>query len=69
MTLKSNFELMADYNQWINKSVYLAASKLDADETYLRIEERFLGQSSARLITFSLETQYGLSDFLITHQD
>ena len=32
MTLKSNFELMADYNQWMNKSVYLAASKLGADD-------------------------------------
>ena len=32
MTLKSNFELMADYNQWMNKSVYLAASKLGEDD-------------------------------------
>lgn len=32
MSLKSNFELMADYNQWMNKSVYLAASKLGADD-------------------------------------
>ena len=32
MALKSNFELMADYNQWMNKSVYLAASKLSVDE-------------------------------------
>ncbi len=32
MSLKSNFELMADYNQWMNKIVYLAASKLNADD-------------------------------------
>ncbi len=32
MLLKANFELMADYNQWMNKSIYLAASKLSADE-------------------------------------
>lgn len=32
MSLKSNFELMADYNQWMNKSVYLAASKLSAED-------------------------------------
>lgn len=32
MSLKSNFELMADYNQWINKSFYEAASKLSAEE-------------------------------------
>lgn len=32
MSLKSNFELMADYNRWMNESVYLAASKLSVDE-------------------------------------
>lgn len=32
MSLKSNFELMADYNQRMNRSFYLAASKLSADE-------------------------------------
>ena len=32
MLLKSNFELMADYNQWMNKSIYLAASKLRGNE-------------------------------------
>lgn len=28
MSLKSNFELMADYNQWMNVSLYRAASQL-----------------------------------------
>ncbi len=32
MSLKSNFELMADYNQWMNKSIYEAASKLSASK-------------------------------------
>ena len=32
MSLKSNFKLMADYNQWINERVYRAASQLSADE-------------------------------------
>ena len=32
MSLKSNFELMADYNQWMNKRIYLAVSKLSASE-------------------------------------
>lgn len=32
MSQKSNFELMADYNQWMNKSIYKAASKLSNDE-------------------------------------
>lgn len=32
MSLKSNFELMADYNQWMNKSIYEAASKLSVSE-------------------------------------
>ncbi|WP_143873734.1 DinB family protein [Catenovulum sediminis] len=30
MYLKSNFELMADYNQWMNQNIYLAASNLRA---------------------------------------
>ena len=30
--MKSNFELMASYNQWMNKSLYEAASQLDAGE-------------------------------------
>jgi len=29
MSLKSNFELLADYNQWMNQSLYLAASGLN----------------------------------------
>lgn len=32
MSLKSNFELMADYNQWMNKNIYLATSKLSAND-------------------------------------
>ena len=32
MSLKSNFELMADYNQWMNKSIYKAASGLSNSE-------------------------------------
>lgn len=32
MSLKTHFELMADYNQWMNESVYLAAGKLSADD-------------------------------------
>lgn len=32
MSLKSNFELLANYNQWMNKSIYGAASKLSASE-------------------------------------
>jgi uncharacterized damage-inducible protein DinB len=30
MSFKSNVELMADYNQWMNRSVYNAASRLTA---------------------------------------
>ena len=30
MTLKDHFELMARYNQWMNESIYEAASELDA---------------------------------------
>ncbi|PCI27599.1 MAG: damage-inducible protein DinB [SAR324 cluster bacterium] len=30
--MKSNFELMASYNQWMNKSTYEAASNLAEDE-------------------------------------
>lgn len=34
MSLKSNFELMADYNQWMNENLYSAAEKLsNADLT------------------------------------
>lgn len=32
MSLKSNFELMADYNQWMNQNISLAISNLSADE-------------------------------------
>ncbi len=32
MSLKLNFELMADYNQWMNKSIYESASKLSNSE-------------------------------------
>jgi len=32
MSLKSNFELMADYNQWMNQSLYSAASSLSVAE-------------------------------------
>lgn len=32
MSLKSNFELMADYNQWMNKRTYDAVSNLSASE-------------------------------------
>ena len=32
MSMKSNFELMASYNQWMNKNLYEAASQLDAGE-------------------------------------
>ena len=32
MSLQLNFEMMANYNQWINKNFYEAASKLNADE-------------------------------------
>ena len=32
MMLKQNFELMADYNQWMNKNLYEAASQLSASE-------------------------------------
>lgn len=32
MSLKSNFELMADYNQWMNNSIYEAAAKINHDE-------------------------------------
>lgn len=32
MTLKSNFELMADYNQWMNENIYSAASKLSSSD-------------------------------------
>lgn len=32
MSLKSNFELMADYNQWMNNSIYTASTKLSHDE-------------------------------------
>lgn len=32
MSLKSNFVLMADYNQWMNKSIYDAAAKLSAEQ-------------------------------------
>lgn len=32
MSLKSNFELMADYNQWMNQSLYHAASSLNTAE-------------------------------------
>ncbi|WP_444917895.1 DinB family protein [Microbulbifer sp. JMSA003] len=32
MSLKSNFELMADYNQWMNESIYESASNLSAEE-------------------------------------
>lgn len=32
MSLRSNFELMADYNQWMNKSIYQTASDLDIAE-------------------------------------
>ena len=34
MSLKSNFELMADYNQWMNRSIYLAASQLNANDLF-----------------------------------
>lgn len=30
--MKSNFELMASYNQWMNKGLYEAASQLDTGE-------------------------------------
>lgn len=32
MSLKSNFELMADYNQWMNNQMYEASRKLSASE-------------------------------------
>jgi len=32
MSLKSNFELMADYNQWMNERTYEAVSTLSASE-------------------------------------
>lgn len=32
MTLKSNFILMADYNQWMNENIYSAAAKLSASD-------------------------------------
>ncbi len=32
MSLKSNFELMAEYNRWMNESIYLAASQLSIDQ-------------------------------------
>lgn len=32
MSLKSNFELLANYNQWMNKNIYDAASTLNASE-------------------------------------
>lgn len=32
MTLKLDFELMARYNQWMNKRLYAAAAKLDEVE-------------------------------------
>ena len=37
MTLQQNFVLMADYNQWMNQSLYSAAAKLDTDALH---EER-----------------------------
>ncbi|MEO9945959.1 MAG: DinB family protein [Paraglaciecola sp.] len=41
MSLKSNFELMADYNQWMNKSIYDAAAKLSAEQLSGNIESFF----------------------------
>ena len=35
MTLKSNFELMANYNQWMNNNIYNAASNLNRQELNL----------------------------------
>jgi len=32
MSLKASFELMADYNQWMNKNIYDAASQLSVTE-------------------------------------
>jgi len=32
MTLKSNFELMADYNLWMNENIYSAAAKLSSSD-------------------------------------
>lgn len=32
MSLKTHFELMAGYNQWMNQSIYQTASKLSAEE-------------------------------------
>jgi len=32
MSLKQNFQLMAEYNRWINERLYRAASQLDATE-------------------------------------
>lgn len=32
MSLKSNFSLMAEYNKWINESIYSAALGLDSEE-------------------------------------
>lgn len=32
MLLKANFELMADYNRWMNQNIYLAASELSTEE-------------------------------------
>lgn len=35
MALKTNFELMADYNQWMNQNIYHAATKLNEQELHL----------------------------------
>ena len=32
MSLKSNFELMSQYNQWMNSNIYKAASKLSTEK-------------------------------------
>ena len=33
MTLKDQFELMARYNQWMNESIYEAASELEEERS------------------------------------
>ena len=32
MNLKNHFELLANYNQWMNPKIYDAAAQLSADE-------------------------------------
>lgn len=48
MTLKDQFELMARYNQWMNESIYEAASELD-EEALNRDQGAFFGSVLATL--------------------